>query len=165
MVEKEKGKESRALARWDPFSELDLWEGFGPFREFGLGSSRLARMMEEMFGMRPARAGRLVPALDIAEDDDGYVVTIELPGAKREDVTVECQDNVLTIRGEKKSEREEKKEQHRWVERTYGSFSRSFTLPPNARADQIKANFKEGVLTLTIPKAEEAKPKVINIQS
>ena len=67
-----------------------LWEGWSPFREFGGLSSRMARMMDEMFGAR-ARPGRLVPALDVAEDDGHYVVTVELPGTKREDVTVECE--------------------------------------------------------------------------
>ena len=73
-------------------------------------------------------------------------------------------DRVLTIRGEKRNEREEKKEQSRWVERSYGSFSRSFTLPSNAVADRVKAEFKDGVLTIEVPKAEEAKPKAITIR-
>jgi len=81
-----------------------------------------------------------------------------------DDVTVEMKDSVLTIRGEKRAEREEKKEQSRWVERSYGSFSRSFTLPANAASDRVKAEFKDGVLTIQVPKAEDAKPKVISIK-
>jgi HSP20 family protein len=73
-------------------------------------------------------------------------------------------DGVLTIRGEKRNEREEKKEQSRWIERSYGSFSRSFTLPSNAQNERIKAEFHDGILTIEVPKAEEAKPKVISIK-
>ena len=127
------------------------------------GVPRLSRALEEMFGLRPSRPGGIAPALDVAEDDDGYVVTVELPGASKDDVMVECHDGMLTIRGEKKSEREGKKEQHRWVERSFGSFSRSFALPTNAAGDRIKAHFKDGVLTLEIPKLEQVKPQTIDI--
>jgi len=121
-------------------------------------------MLEELFGAR-ARRGQLAPAIDVSEDDANYVVTVELPGAKKEDVTIECHDRVLTIRGEKKSEREEKKEKTRYIERSFGAFSRSFTLPPSADPDRVQANFKDGILTITIAKSEEAKPKVISIKS
>lgn len=158
MGEKE---EKRSLARWDPFGDLGVFEGFWPLRE--PGGTRLSRALEEMFGARQGRAGAIAPALDVVEDDERYIVTVELPGASREDVTVESQGGMLTIRGEKKSEREEKKEQRRWVERSYGAFSRSFTLPANAADDQIKATFSNGVLTVEIPKLEEPKPKTIRI--
>ena len=160
-----KERESKGVTRWDPFGELEAWEPLRdwPFREFG-ASSRLTRMLEEMFG-RPARRGQLVPAIDVSEDDGNYVVSAELPGAKKDDVTIECHDHVLTIRGEKKSEREEKKEKGRYFERSYGAFSRSFTLPSNADPDRIQASFKDGVLTVTIAKTEEAKPRVISIKS
>ena len=153
-------KESK-VSRWEPFGELDLLEDWHPFRELGRSPWR---GLEELIGRR-GRAGRLAPAMDVAEDDGQYTITVELPGAKRDDVVVELHDNVLTIRGEKKSEREEKKEQVRWVERTYGSFSRSFTLPPNADGTKVQAGFENGVLTLAIPKAEEAKPRQIHIKS
>ena len=164
MAEKKEGG-PKGVTRWDPFGELEAWEPLRdwPFREFG-GSSRLARMMEDMFG-RPARRGQLLPAIDVSEDDGNYVVSVELPGAKKEDVTIECQDGVLTIRGEKKSEREEKKEKSRYLERSYGAFSRSFTLPSNADPDRIQASFKDGVLTVTIAKTEETKPRVISIKA
>jgi len=97
-------------------------------------------------------------------DDDKYVITAEVPGAGKDDVTLEVHDNVLTLRGEKRSEREEKKEQVRYVERSYGSFSRSFTLPSNADANRVTADFKDGVLRVEVPKAAEAKPKVISIR-
>lgn len=153
--------ETRNLARRDPFEELDLFSNWNPFREYGLVPGRWTRLFSEPGAL--AR-GRLAPSVDIAEDDDRYVVTAELPGSKKEDITVEMKDQVLTIRGEKRNEREEKKEHSRWIERSYGSFSRSFALPANAVGDRIKAEFKEGVLTVEVPKAEEAKPKAISIK-
>ena len=159
-------KESKSVARWDPFSELEAWEPLRewPFREFG-PPVRLGRMLEELFGARPGRRGQLAPAIDVGEDDGNYVVTVELPGAKKEDVTIECHDRVLTIRGEKKSEREEKKEKTRYIERSFGAFSRSFTLPSSADPERIQASFKDGVLTIAIAKTEETKAKVISIKS
>lgn len=152
-------KETRVPVRWDPFEELDQLMAWGPS---GRGS-RLARWLGSRGSLAPFQGG-LAPAMDISENDECYVVTVEVPGSKKEDVTVEIQDNVLTIRGEKRNEREGKKEQCRWVERSYGSFSRSFTLPSNAAGDRVRARFEEGVLTVEVPKAEEAKPKVISIK-
>jgi len=83
---------------------------------------------------------------------------------RKEDVTVELHEDVLTIRGEKKSEREEKKDRSHWIERSYGSFSRSFTLPANAVAEEMKATFKDGVLSVEIPKKEAAKARQIAIK-
>jgi HSP20 family protein len=108
---------------------------------------------------------RWTPALDVAESDAAYVVTVELPGAKRDDVTLEMNEDVLTIRGEKKSEREEKDEQRHYVERTYGSFSRSFRLPAHVDPEGIKASFRDGVLTVEIPKTEAQKPRMIDIKT
>jgi HSP20 family protein len=158
MAEGSEKKPTRALSRWDPFEELDLFRGWDPWGERGLG-----RRLGELFA--PERRGMLAPAVDIAEDDDKYVITVEVPGASKDDITVEAHDNVLTIRGEKRSEREEKKEQARYIERRYGSFSRSFTLPAQAVADRVSARFENGVLTVELPKAEETKPKAISIQS
>jgi len=106
-----------------------------------------------------------VPAIDITENDKAYVVTAELAGCKPEDVSVEVHDGVLSIRGEKKSERSEKTEQARWTERTYGTFHRSFRLAPDAAQDQIDASFKNGVLTVEIAKTEENKPRVVRVKS
>ena len=110
-------------------------------------------------------ATRYAPPMDIAERDDAYAITVELPGTNKDDVTVEVHEGVLTIRGEKRSEREEKNEQRHYVERTYGSFSRSFRLPANADEGRVNAAFKDGVLTIEIAKTEEAKPKVVSVQS
>lgn len=111
-----------------------------------------------------ARSAALAPAVDLSEDEKSYIVSVELPGVRKEDVTVELQDEVLTIRGEKKSEREEKKGKSHWVERSYGSFCRSFTLPPTAVAEELKAGFKDGVLSVEIPKREQAKTRQIAIK-
>jgi HSP20 family protein len=154
--------ETRKLIRRDPFEELDFFSGWNPLRELGLAPGRWTRMLADP-GPLAAR-GRFAPSVDIGEDDERYVVTVELPGSKKEDITVEMKDQVLTIRGEKRNEREEKKEHSRWIERSYGSFSRSFALPPNAVADRIKAEFKEGVLTVEVPKAEETKSRAISIK-
>ena len=148
-------------ARRDEIAALDPFERWEPLRELGI-PSRFSRWMDEAFGS--TARGRLGPAVDIAEDDGKYVVTAELPGTKREDITVEAHEGVLTIRGEKRSEREEKKEQARWVERSYGSFSRSFTLPSNADVERVSATFREGVLTIEIPKTAEAKPRAVAIK-
>jgi len=153
-------KEARALAHGHPFEELQLLSAWNPFREYGLSPARAGRLFQEA----SPPPGRFAPSVDISEDDDRYVVTLELAGSKKDDVTVEMKDQVLTIRGEKRNEREEKKEHSHWVERSYGSFSRSFTLPANAVGDRVKASFSDGVLTIEVPKAEEAKPKVISIK-
>jgi HSP20 family protein len=102
--------------------------------------------------------------MDLAETDDAYVVTVELAGAKKDDVHVEVENGVLTIRGEKKSEREEEKEQRRYTERTFGSFARSFTLPSNADENAVKASFDNGVLKVEVAKGEEQKSKTIQIR-
>ena len=143
--------------RWNPFrDELALPD---LLRDWPFG--RLNRRMEEPGGMRH---GVLSPAVDLSEDERCFTVTAELPGVKKEEVTVELQDDVLTIRGEKKSEREEKKGKSHWIERSYGSFSRSFSLPPSAQAEEMKASFKDGVLTVEIPKREQAKTRQIAIK-
>jgi len=132
----------------------------------GRRPGRLQRLLRELEQEFPASSGRgeWLPALDIHESDGEYVVTVELAGARKEDVTVECHEGILTIRGEKKSEREEEKEERRFVERRYGMFSRSFSLPSAADSEKIDAKFKNGVLTLTIPKSETAKPRTVAIK-
>jgi len=147
-------REERSLARFDPFEDLDIFGRWSPFR----GRTPLAARLEQ------GGHGQFLPAVDIAEDDDRYVITVEVPGTKSEDVTIEVHGNILTIRGEKRNEREGEKEHRRWVERTYGTFSRSFTLADNADTDQVKATFENGVLTIEVPKREESKPKVISIK-
>lgn len=148
-------KESRPLAPWSPLAELE------PFTRWPFGGpGRPGLRLQDLWG--PGR--EFVPAIDISEDDDRYTVSAEIPGTKKEDVTVELHEGTLTIRGEKRSEREEKGEQRRVVERSFGSFSRSFSLPPNADAEHIKARFENGVLSVRIPKSAETKPRTVDVK-
>jgi HSP20 family protein len=165
MAEKKAKEEgTRSVAPWRPFGDFEPWPSL--FGE-GLLSRRFPRLLDDLFREWPAaaRGQALVPAMDVTENDQRYTVTVEIPGSGKDDVHVELQEGMLTIHGEKKSEREEKKEHRRYVERTYGAFSRSFRLPPDADADHLDAAFKDGVLTITIPKTEEAKPRSIAIKS
>ena len=110
------------------------------------------------------RERAFVPRVDIKENKTNYKITAELPGMEKDDVKVEVKDRVLTIEGEKKEEKEEKEDNYYRVERSYGSFHRSFSLPEDITEDKIKAAFKNGVLTLTIPRSkEEQKAKQIDI--
>ncbi|HLF20321.1 MAG TPA: Hsp20/alpha crystallin family protein [Bacteroidota bacterium] len=104
------------------------------------------------------------PAVDIAELDNQFVVKVELPGINKDDVKITLESNILTIRGEKKEETDVKEENYHRVERTYGSFQRSFKLPTTVKGDNIDAMYKDGILTVTLPKAEEAKPKQIEVR-
>jgi HSP20 family protein len=154
---KAKAEAAHAPARWDPFRELEPLGGLRVGRP-------LSSLLEELFGERAARSGRWLPAVDVHESDAAYTLSVELPGAKREDLEVDVQEGQLTIRGEKRSEREEKKERSHVTERSYGSFCRSFPLPADAAADRIEAKFEAGVLTVEIPKARESKPKQVAIR-
>ena len=151
--DKDKGKEKKRAAV-EPAGERSALRPWSPF----------GRLLEELWSDRLPAAARWSPSVDVAENDAAYVVTAELPGAKKEDVSLELHGDVLTIRGEKRSEREEKNERRHLVERTFGSFERSFTLPQNADGDRVAATFKDGVLTVTIPKTEAHKPRQVDIK-
>jgi HSP20 family protein len=103
------------------------------------------------------------PSVDVVETKDGYELRAEVPGIKKEDIRISFEGGLLTLKGEKKNENEEKKENFHRVERVYGRFERSFRLPDGIKADGIKAKYDSGVLTVVIPKAEEAKPKEISV--
>jgi HSP20 family protein len=103
------------------------------------------------------------PRVDILENDATYQVTAELPGVKKEDVEITVENNVLTLKGERKFEKDVNKEQYHRIERAYGSFARSFTLPNRVAQEQVLAKFDNGLLTITIPKAAEARPKKVEI--
>ncbi|MBN1847543.1 MAG: Hsp20/alpha crystallin family protein [Deltaproteobacteria bacterium] len=105
-----------------------------------------------------------IPAFDITENEKEYVVTAELPGVEAKELDVTFTDGLLTVKGEKKQEKEEKGENYHRVERQFGTFQRSFRIPDEVKNDQIDAHFKDGVLKLTIPKAEEGKPKKIEVK-
>ncbi len=105
-----------------------------------------------------------VPSVDVSEFDEEFVVKVELPGVNKDDVKITLEDSILTIRGEKKQEHDTKKSNYRRVERSFGSFQRSFTLPATVKADKIDAEFKDGVLRISLPKAEEAVRKQIDVK-
>ena len=136
---------------------------FGDVSSFQRGMSRL---FAEAFGARERDEATLSawsPAVDVYEDDNSYVIKAELPEVSRDDVKVSLDKNVLTINGERRFENEDKRDNYHRIERSYGQFCRSFSLPPNVNAEAIGAEFKEGVLRLTLPKKEEAKPKQIQV--
>jgi len=140
-----------ALVRWSPVGELA-----------GMEVERLNRMFEDFYTGGFAR--NWVPAVDIYENDkQEVVIKAELPEVKREDINVTFENNVLTLKGERKIEQNTTREQFQRVERHYGSFTRSFTLPNTVDASHIAASYKDGVLTITLPRREEAKPKQISV--
>ncbi len=104
------------------------------------------------------------PAADIIERDDAYLVKLELPGVKKNEVKITIENNILTVSGEKKQENELKDKEHYRFERMHGAFRRSFTLPSTVKGEKIEAVYEDGILTISLPKAEEAKPKAIEIK-
>ncbi len=146
------------LTRWEPFRELttmrDVMDRF-----FDEPFLRLPTLWE-----RDSTAAQPL-ALDLVEETDKYIVKASVPGVKPEDVEVTLNNNVLTIKGETKEENEKKEGEYHMRERRYGSFYRSVTLPANVKAEKIEAVNENGVLTLTLPKAEEAKPKRIAVKN
>lgn len=138
-----------------------------PFRDIVSVQDEMNRLFDDIFGHRPARVewteGVWSPSVDVSEDTDNMVIKAEMPGMSKDDVKISVQDNVLTLKGEKKQEKEEKEANCHRIERSYGSFCRSFQLPATVRADKIKANYKDGVLSIILPKTEEVKPKEIPI--
>ncbi len=145
-----------AIVRWDPFAEVD----------------RLFNRMMPRAGRRPRLSvegeGDVTfewsPAADISETDKEYLVRAELPGMKKEDVRVTLSDGALTIEGERKQQKEEKDEKYHRIETSYGSFSRTFSLPDNIKPDAIRCESHDGVLTVHIPKTEQMKPKELAVQ-
>lgn len=132
---------------------------YGPLA--GIAFNRLSNFSDELSQLFEAPLTGWLPPLDVQEDKDNYTVRVEVPGLKREDIEVSLEDSVLTISGERKTETPaEGTEVHR-QERFYGKFSRSITLPTGVATDKVKASYKDGILTVTLAKAEEAKPKQI----
>ena len=148
-----------AIVRWEPFRDLVSLQ------------DRMNRLFDDSFRGAArtggdddwALGGSWAPAVDIFEHEGNIVLKAELPGVDAKDVDVRVENNVLTLRGERKLDSEVRKESYHRVERTYGAFSRSFTLPTVVDTDKIKAEVKDGVLRVTLPKREEAKPKQISI--
>ena len=142
------------IARWDPFSELlSLKDDFD-------------RIFRDFMGFYPAETLRegWLPPVDIKETPDNIVVSVEVPGMKKEDIKVVLNGNQLTISGERKMEKEEKDETYHRIERAYGKFQRTITLPVELDESKVKASYEQGVLRITLPKAEKAKPKEIKVE-
>ena len=127
-------------------------------------SSEVNRLFDTLFETSAVnRTQRWAPAMDLVEADDHFLLKADLPGLGEDDVSIEVQDNVLTISGERKAEHERKEKGWYRLERAFGRFSRSLTLPEGVNADAISANFDKGVLEVSIPKPEERKPRRISI--
>ena len=124
---------------------------------------RLANLQEELDRLFESPMTGWAPALDVHEDKDAYVVQAELPGLKREEIEVSLQDGALVISGERQAEKVEAGVEVHRQERFYGKFQRALSLPEPVAADKVKADYKDGVLTVTLPKSEEAKPKKIDV--
>lgn len=141
---------------------------FDPLRDFSSLQERINRLFDDTMRASPEgdeelMSGAWAPAVDIHETDDGFMVTADLPGVKKEDIEIDLKDSTLTIKGEKKFEEKAPKENYIRIERSYGKFIRSFSLPNNIDSEKIKATFNNGTLELNIPKKEDAKPKQITI--
>ena len=142
---------------------LTRWE---PFREFSTLQDRMNRLFRETQGNSQDEAltsSSFAPAVDVYEDEHNVTLKIEVPGIDEKDIDVRIENNTLTVHGERKIEKEEKEENYRRVERQYGSFTRTFNLPPTVDAEKVQADYEKGVLKITLPKKAEAKPKQIKV--
>ncbi len=137
------------VTRWNPYRELN----------------RMNRLFDEQFGGREESlgAGAFVPPVDVYEDEQGVQLKLEVPGVDEKDLDIRVENNTLTVSGERKFEKEEKEENFHRVERRYGSFTRSFTLPTTLSTEDIKADYVQGVLKIRLAKRAEAKPKQIKV--
>src|ERR1700726_3988140 len=146
---------------------LTRWE---PFREFSTQQDRMNRM-NRLFRESYSPEGpedsltttSFAPPVDIYEDEHNITLKLEVPGIDEKDIDVRIENNTLTVHGERKIEKEEKEENYRRVERQYGSFTRTFNLPPTVDAEKVQADYDKGVLNITLPKKAEAKPKQIKV--
>ena len=147
-----------AITRWDPFHELD----------------ELQHRLSTLFGRAPIkktgerqealRVAEWAPLVDITEDQKEYLIKAEIPEVKKDDVKINVQNDVLTISGERKYEKEEQDKKHHRIERAYGSFLRSFTIPEDADPEQISAEFQDGLLRVHLSKTTRSKPKSIEVK-
>ena len=151
-----------ALIRWS----TRTWD---PFRELSALQGRMNRLFEETLPTTHKEDEELnqrafYPAVDIHEGNKEITLKADLPGIKKEDVHLDIDDGMITLKGERKFEKEDKQDNYHRIERSYGSFHRSFTLPPAVDRDKIKAKYSNGILEITLPKTEEAKPKSIPVE-
>ena len=143
------------LTRWDPF------------REFTTLQDRMNRLFRDSYGSEgrdeALTTSTFAPAVDVYEDEHNVTLKVEVPGIDEKDIDVRIENNTLTVHGERKFEMEEKEENFRRVVSSYGSFTRTFTLPQTVDAEKVSANYDKGVLKITLPKKAEAKPKQIKV--
>jgi HSP20 family protein len=140
------------ITRWDPFREFSTLQG------------RMNRLFRESQGPEESlTTSSFAPPVDVYEDEHSVSLKIEVPGIDEKDIDVRIENNVLTVHGERKFEKEEKEENFRRVERQYGSFTRTFTLPTTVDAEKVSANYDKGILKIALPKKAEAKPKQIKV--
>ena len=144
---------SANLIRWDPF------------RDFSKAQEQMNRLFEDAYLRRASDSALTTwaPEVDIHETEDAFVFEADLPGMNEKDLDIRLENNMLTIRGERKFEKKANEENYLRVERAYGSFSRSFSLPHTINAEAIKADYRNGVLTVRVPKREEAKPRQVKV--
>jgi len=143
---------------------LTRWE---PFREFATLQDRMNRLFRESLNEDGREEALLTssfaPAVDVYEDEHNVTLKIEVPGIDEKDIDVRIENNTLTVHGERKIEKEEKEENYRRVERQYGSFTRTFTVPTTVDSEKVSATYDKGVLKIVLPKKAEAKPKQIKV--
>ena len=144
-----------AVVRWDPFRDLSMLQ------------DRMNRLFDDAGRTwrndEPAATTSWSPAVDIFETEGEIVVKAELPGMDRKDITLHLENNVLTLKGERRFEKDTKDENYHRIERSYGVFSRSFSIPATVDEEKIRADYKDGVLNIVLPKKEQARPKQIKI--
>lgn len=153
-----------SLIRWNPARDLQTF----PSDVMNM-QREINRMFDSFFRGGLADddafvASDWIPAVDIAEHENEYLVKLELPGVNKDDVKITMQNNILSVRGEKKKEKDSKGSDYHRVERSYGAFQRTFTLPSTVKADKIDASYSDGILTIVLPKAEEARTKQIEVK-
>ncbi|MGE5313886.1 MAG: Hsp20/alpha crystallin family protein [Acidobacteriota bacterium] len=160
-----------ALMKRNPSSELDVWNrDFPVARSLHSFQREMNRMLDNFFREDLFEEGRFggvqefAPAVDISETKDAYVIKAELPGMKKEDVKVTMNNNIVTISGEKKIEEEKREGSYYRMERSFGSFERSIAIPGPVKPDDIECKYVDGLLTVSLPKTEEAKQRVIDVK-
>jgi HSP20 family protein len=145
-----------AISRWDPFRDLNVLQ------------DRMNRLFDDAGrGWRadePAATTTWSPAVDIFETENEIVVKAEVPGIDRKDISLNLENNVLTLKGERRFEKETKEENYHRIERAYGGFSRAFSIPATVDYEKIRADCHDGILTIALPKKEQVKPKQIRIE-
>jgi len=152
------------LTRWEPSKgRLDRWKELEDM-EKRLSTYLDRPAVQTETGKEAMTVAEWSPLVDITEDDKEYLIKADLPEVKKEDVKLTVQDDVMNISGERKYEKEEKGKKYHRIERAYGSFMRSFTLPEDADGSKVSAEYKDGVLNVHLPKSEKAKPKSIEVK-